>query len=49
MLDAILHYALKRLGLDLNPAELRGQDQQIVLLNSSELRTKVSDITRGEL
>lgn len=30
---ALLYYALKRLGLDTNPAARRPQDQQIILLN----------------
>ena len=30
---ALLYYALKRLGLDTDPAARRAQDQQIVLLN----------------
>jgi len=34
---AILYYALKRLGLDTDPAARRAQDQQIVLLNAAEL------------
>lgn len=34
---ALLYYALKRLGLDTDPAARRPQDQQIVLLNASEL------------
>lgn len=35
---ALLNYALRRLGLDTDPAARRPQDQQIVLLNSSEFR-----------
>ncbi|MBO6884212.1 MAG: WYL domain-containing protein [Marivita sp.] len=34
---ALLFYALKRLGLDTNPAARRPQDQQIVLLNRDEV------------
>jgi predicted DNA-binding transcriptional regulator YafY len=34
---ALLYYALKRLGLDTDPAERRPQDQQIVLLNRGML------------
>ena len=34
---ALLFYALKRLGLDTDPAARRPQDQQIVLLNSDEV------------
>jgi predicted DNA-binding transcriptional regulator YafY len=37
---ALLYYALKRLGLDTDPAARRPQDQQIVLLNGAELNTK---------
>lgn len=37
---ALLYYALKRLGLDTDPAARRPQDQQIVLLNAAELGTK---------
>jgi len=33
---ALLYYALRRLGLDTDPTARRPQDQQIVLLNSSE-------------
>lgn len=38
---ALLYYALKRLGLDTDPTARRPQDQQIVLLNSAELGTKI--------
>jgi predicted DNA-binding transcriptional regulator YafY len=34
---ALLYYALKRLGLDTDPAARRPQDQQIVLLNRSAI------------
>lgn len=34
---ALLYYALKRLGLDTDPAVRNPQDQQIVLLNRGEL------------
>ena len=34
---ALLYYTLKRLGLDTDPSARRPQDQQIVLLNASEL------------
>ena len=37
---ALLFYALKRLGLDTDPAARRPQDQQIVLLNGAELFAK---------
>lgn len=37
---ALLYYALKRLGLDTDPAARRAQDQQIVLLNAAELDTR---------
>ncbi len=35
---ALLYYALRRLGLDTDPSARRPQDQQIVLLNSDEVR-----------
>jgi len=38
---ALLYYALKRLGLDTDPAARKPQDQQIVLLNAVEISTKV--------
>ena len=34
---ALLYYALKRLGLDIDPAARRPQDQQIVLLNKIQI------------
>ncbi len=34
---ALLFYALKRLGLDTDPAARRPQDQQIVLVNRNEM------------
>ena len=34
---ALLFYALKRLGLDTDPAARKPQDQQIVLLNQDEV------------
>ena len=34
---ALLFYALKRLGLDTDPAARKPQDQQIVLLNAAEV------------
>ena len=37
---ALLYYALKRLGLDTDPAARRAQDQQIVLLNAAELNAR---------
>lgn len=37
---AMLYYALKRLGLDTDPAARRPQDQQIVLLNRDEVLGK---------
>jgi len=39
---ALLYYALKRLGLDTDPAARRPQDQQIVLLNGIELDAKAN-------
>ena len=41
---AFLYYALKRLGLDTDPAARRPQDQQIVLLN----REVVTNSSRGQ-
>jgi predicted DNA-binding transcriptional regulator YafY len=43
---ALLYYALKRLGLDTDPAARKPQDQQIVLLNPAELSRKASDQIR---
>ncbi len=34
---ALLYYALRRLGLDTDPAARRPQDQQIVLINRDEI------------
>lgn len=34
---ALLYYALKRLGLDMDPALRRAQDQQIILLNRAQV------------
>ena len=39
---ALLFYALKRLGLDTDPAARRPQDQQIVLKNSKVLLEVIS-------
>lgn len=36
--QALLYYALKRLGLDTDPAARKPQDQQIVLLNEKAIR-----------
>jgi hypothetical protein len=33
VLRALLYYALKRLGLDTDPAARKPEDQQIILLN----------------
>jgi hypothetical protein len=38
---ALLYYALKRLGLDTDPAARRPQDQQIILLNDIAIRGAV--------
>ncbi len=47
---ALLYYALKRLGLDTDPAARRAQDQQIVLLNGVELAAKpVAAPTRSRM
>jgi len=47
---AMLYYALKRLGLDTDPAARRPQDQQIVLLNAAEIRsgTRVGSVSQPE-
>lgn len=39
---ALLHYALRRLGLDTDPAARRPQDQQIVLLNREHIDCHIS-------
>jgi hypothetical protein len=39
--QALLYYALKRLGLDTDPAARKPQDQQIVLLNNEAIRGAV--------
>jgi predicted DNA-binding transcriptional regulator YafY len=39
--QALLYYALKRLGLDTDPAARKPQDQQIVLLNEKAIRGAV--------
>jgi len=39
--QALLYYALKRLGLDTDPAARKPQDQQIVLLNDKAVRGAV--------
>jgi predicted DNA-binding transcriptional regulator YafY len=39
--QALLYYALKRLGLDTDPAARKPQDQQIVLLNDKAIRGAV--------
>ena len=36
---ALLYYALRRLGLDTDPAARQPQDQQIVLINRDEVLT----------
>jgi predicted DNA-binding transcriptional regulator YafY len=41
---ALLYYALKRLGLDTDPSARKPQDQQIVLLNSSSIGSRVRAI-----
>jgi hypothetical protein len=43
---ALLFYALRRLGLDTNPAARRAQDQQIVLLNRDEVHFE--DVSRAQ-
>ena len=45
---ALLYYALKRLGLDTDPAARRPQDQQIVLLNQEpQLRAECATAVEG--
>ncbi len=39
--QALLYYALKRLGLDTDPAARKPQDQQIILLNDKTIRGAV--------
>jgi predicted DNA-binding transcriptional regulator YafY len=41
---ALLYYALRRLGLDTDPAAREPQDQQIVLLNAEELDARASAV-----
>lgn len=43
---ALLYYALKRLGLDTDPAGRRPQDQQIVLINHSEVNAASASTSR---
>lgn len=45
---ALLYYALKRLGLDTDPAARRPQDQQIVLVNREELLGRSDSGQRSE-
>jgi predicted DNA-binding transcriptional regulator YafY len=44
---ALLYYTLRRLGLDTNPAARLPQDQQIVLLNATELIGDPTDTARS--
>ena len=44
---ALLFYALKRLGLDTDPAARRPQDQQIVLLSKKSKTTEGGDLERS--
>lgn len=41
---ALLYYALRRLGLDTDPAARRPQDQQIVLLNREHIDCQISSV-----
>ena len=41
---ALLYYALRRLGLDTDPAARRPQDQQIILLNRDILPNYNEDL-----
>lgn len=43
---ALLYYALKRLGLDTDPAGRRPQDQQIVLINRSQVHAASASTSR---
>lgn len=43
---ALLYYALKRLGLDTDPAGRRPQDQQIVLINRSQVNAASASTSR---
>jgi hypothetical protein len=43
---ALLFYALRRLGLDTDPAARRAQDQQIVLLNRDVVH--LEDVSRAQ-
>lgn len=45
---AFLYYALKRLGLDTDPAARRPQDQQIILLNREPVLAKITERRSGE-
>lgn len=45
---ALLYYALKRLGLDTDPAARRPQDQQIVLINRTQVQTVSASADKGE-
>lgn len=44
--QALLFYALKRLGLDTDPAARQPQDQQIVLLNKNKLTVVASELDK---
>lgn len=45
---ALLYYALKRLGLDTDPTARRPQDQQIVLINRTQVQTASAPADKGE-
>ena len=42
---ALLYYALRRLGLDTDPAARRPQDQQIVLMNAPEIGLSIPSVS----
>ena len=42
---ALLYYALRRLGLDTDPAARRPQDQQIVLMNAPEIGYSIPSVS----
>lgn len=46
---ALLYYALRRLGLDTDPAARRPEDQQIVLTETTKLRTQLSGGIQGSV
>lgn len=45
---ALLYYALKRLGLDTDPSARRAEDQQIVLINSTQVQAASASTGKGD-